>query len=162
MNIRETPPAAAELVAAPAQAAKPMDPRTKALLEGPIVPTLIRLAWPNVIILFAQAATGLIETYWVGRLGTDALAGMALVFPGMMLMQMISAGAMGGGISSAIARSLGAGKRDQADAIVLHAIVINILFGASFAAAPWAARAPRSRPRSPIPTLSSAAMCCSG
>jgi MATE family, multidrug efflux pump len=135
MNIRETPPAAAELVAAPAQAAKPMDPRTKALLEGPIVPTLIRLAWPNVIILFAQAATGLIETYWVGRLGTDALAGMALVFPGMMLMQMISAGAMGGGISSAIARSLGSGKRDQADALVLHAIIINILFGASFAAA---------------------------
>ena len=62
MNIRETPSAAAELVAASAQAAKPMDPRTKALLEGPIVPTLIRLAWPNVIILFAQAATGLIET----------------------------------------------------------------------------------------------------
>src|SRR3954454_6413400 len=94
MNIRETPSAAVERGAAPAQAAKPMDPRTKALLEGPIVPTLIRLAWPNVIILFAQASTGLIETYWVGRLGTDALAGMALVFPGMMLMQMISAGAM--------------------------------------------------------------------
>ena len=72
------------------------------------------MAWPNVLIMFAQAATGLIETYWVGMLGTDALAGMALVFPGVMLMQMISAGAMGGGISSAIARALGAGKRDDA------------------------------------------------
>src|SRR5262249_45749071 len=92
-------------------------------------------AWPNVIIMFAQAATGLIETYWVGRLGTDALAGMALVFPGVMLMQMISAGAMGGGISSAIARSLGGGKREQADALVLHALVINVVLGASFAAA---------------------------
>ena len=29
-------------------------------------------------------------------LGTDALAGVALVFPGVMLMQMMSAGAMGG------------------------------------------------------------------
>jgi putative MATE family efflux protein len=130
MNIRETPP-----VAAAPPAAKPMDPRTKVLLHGPIVSTLIRMGWPNVLIMFAQAATGLIETYWVGRLGTDALAGMALVFPGVMLMQMISAGAMGGGISSAIARSLGAGKREQADALVLHAVVINAALGVSFAAA---------------------------
>ena len=56
---------------------------------------------------------------------------MALVFPGVMLMQMISAGAMGGGISSAIARALGAGRRDEADALVLHALVINIVLGAA-------------------------------
>ncbi len=112
-----------------------MNPRTRALLQGPIVPTLLRMAWPNVLIMFAQAATGLIETYWVGYLGTDALAGMALVFPGVMLMQMFSAGAMGGGISSAIARALGAGKREQADALVLHALVINVAIGAAFTAA---------------------------
>ncbi len=113
----------------------PMNPRTRALLQGPIVPTLLRMAWPNVLIMFAQAATGLIETYWIGYLGTDALAGMALVFPGVMLMQMFSAGAMGGGISSAIARALGAGKREQADALVLHALVINVAIGAAFTAA---------------------------
>src|SRR5205809_4380816 len=135
MNIRPEPPAAAEPVAPPTQA-KPaaMNPRTRALLHGPIVSTLLRMAWPNVIIMFAQAATGLIETYWVGKLGTDALAGMALVFPGVMLMQMFSAGAMGGGISSAIARALGGGRRDEADALVLHAVVINVLLGATFAA----------------------------
>ncbi len=130
MNIRPETPIAAEPVVAP-----PMNPRTRALLHGPIVPTLLRMAWPNVLIMFAQAATGLIETYWVGYLGTDALAGMALVFPGVMLMQMFSAGAMGGGISSAIARALGAGKRDQADALVLHALVINLAIGAAFSAA---------------------------
>ena len=129
MNIRPEPPVAV------APAPEPMDPRTRALLHGPIVPTLLRMAWPNVVIMFAQAATGLIETYWVGRLGTDALAGMALVFPGVMLMQMISAGALGGGISSAIARALGGGRREEADALVLHAIVINVLLGACFATA---------------------------
>ena len=77
-------------------------------------------------------ATGLIETYFVAKLGTDALAGMALVFPCVMLMQMISAGAMGGGISSAIARALGAGRREEADALVLHAVVINVALGAFF------------------------------
>jgi putative MATE family efflux protein len=103
--------------------------RTRALLEGPIVPTLARLAWPNVLVMVAQASTGLIETFFVARLGTDALAGMALVFPAVMLMQMITAGAMGGGISSAIARALGAGRRDEADALVLHAVVINTVLG---------------------------------
>jgi putative MATE family efflux protein len=132
MNIRPEPPAVAQPVALSPPA---MDPRTRALLHGPIVPTLLRMAWPNVIIMFAQAATGLIETYWVGKLGTDALAGMALVFPGVMLMQMFSAGAMGGGISSAIARALGAGKRDEADALVLHALAINIAIGLAFTAA---------------------------
>jgi putative MATE family efflux protein len=106
--------------------------RTRLLLEGPIVPTLLRLAWPNLLIMLAQASTGLIETWFVSRLGTDALAGMALVFPGVMLMQMVSAGAMGGGISSAIARALGAGRRDEADALVLHAVVVNVALGALF------------------------------
>src|SRR5262249_54280482 len=100
-----------------------VDSRTRALLRGAIVVTLLRLAWPNVLVMLAQASTGLIETWWVSHLGTDALAGMALVFPVVMLVQMISAGAMGGGISSAVARALGAGRRDEADALVLHAVV---------------------------------------
>jgi putative MATE family efflux protein len=106
-----------------------MSPRTWRLLHGPIVPTLLRMAWPNVLVMMAQASTGLIETWWVSRLGTDALAGMALVFPGFMMMQMLSAGAIGGGISSAVARALGAGRRGTADALVLHAILINLALG---------------------------------
>src|SRR5438128_5948015 len=107
-----------------------LSPRTRALLQGRILPTLLLMAWPNVLVMFAQAASGLIETWFVAKLGTDALAGMALVFPGVMLVQMISAGAMGGGISSAVARALGGGRRDEADALVLHAIVINVVLGA--------------------------------
>ena len=109
-----------------------LDARTRLLLEAPIVPTLLRLAFPNVLVMVAQAAVGLIETYFVGKLGTDALAGMALVFPVVMLMQMTSAGAMGGGIASSIARALGARRRDTADALVLHAIAIAIGFGIVF------------------------------
>lgn len=106
-----------------------LDPRTRRLLYAPIVPLLLTLAWPNVVVMLAQASTGLIETFWVSRLGTDALAGMALVFPGVMLMQMISAGSLGGGISSAIARALGARRPADADALVVHALIINIALG---------------------------------
>src|SRR3954452_6283131 len=112
-----------------------LDPRTRRLLEAPIARTLLGLAWPNVAVMVAQASTGLIETFWVSRLGTDALAGMALVFPGFMMMQMLSVGAMGGGISSAIARALGSGRRDDADALVLHALLINGALGLVFSIA---------------------------
>src|SRR6266513_3240560 len=109
-----------------------MDPRTRALLEAPIAATLLRLAAPNVLVMVVQAAVGLVETYFIGKLGTDALAGVALVFPVVMLMQMMSAGAMGGGIASAIARALGGGRRAEADALALHALVIALAFGAAF------------------------------
>ena len=112
-----------------------MDPRTKALIEAPIVPTLLRLAIPNIVTTVVQASTGLIETYFIGKLGTDALAGVTLVFPGVMLMQMMSSGAMGGGVSSAIARALGAGRREDADATILHALLIAAGFAAFFTVA---------------------------
>jgi putative MATE family efflux protein len=123
-------PIAATLdIAAPRPA---LNARTRVLLEGKIVPTLLRMAWPNVLVMLAQAATGLIETWFISRLGTNALAGMALVFPGFMMMQMLSAGAVGGGISSAIARALGSGRREDADALVMHAIIVNVALGLLF------------------------------
>ncbi len=117
---------------APPATAPRFDPRTRVLLEGPIASTLLRLATPNVLVMLVQASVGLIETYFVAKLGTDALAGVALVFPVLMLMQMMSAGAMGGGISSAIARALGAGRRADADALVVHALAIAVGFGLLF------------------------------
>jgi putative MATE family efflux protein len=110
-----------------------LDARTRALLEAPIVPLLLRLAWPNILVMLAQSSTGLIEMWFVAKLGTDALTGMALVMPVLILMQNMSLGAIGGGISSAVARALGAGRRDDADRHVLHALVINVALGTVFA-----------------------------
>ncbi len=109
-----------------------VNPRTRMLLEAPIVPTLLKLGAPNVAVMGAQAAAGLIETWFVGKLGTDALAGMALVFPAVMLMQMMSGGAMGGGIASAIARAIGGQRRDDANALVMHGAAIAVGFGLAF------------------------------
>src|ERR1700683_2095849 len=77
-----------------------LDPRTRRLLEAPIAATLVRLALPNMLVMVVQASLGLIETYFIGWLGTSALAGIALVFPAVMLMQMMSAGGVGGGVSA--------------------------------------------------------------
>ena len=115
----------------------PLNARTRALLEAPIVPTLLRLGAPNVLVMAAQAGVGLIETYFIGKLGVDALSGVALVFPAVMLMQMMSAGAIGGGISSAIARALGGRRVDDANALALHAVLVSIGFGLLFTLAFW-------------------------
>ena len=47
-----------------------------------------------------------------------------------MLLQMVSAGAMGGGILSAIARALGSGRRDRANELVWYAVAITVALGA--------------------------------
>jgi putative MATE family efflux protein len=108
-----------------------MDPRTRMLLEAPVGSTILRLALPNVIVMVVQASIGLIETYFVAKLGLNALAGMALVFPLFMLLQMVSAGAMGGGILSAVARALGGGHKDRANELVWSAVAITIGLGAA-------------------------------
>ena len=112
-----------------------MDATTRRLLEGPIAPTLLALALPNVVMLLAQVAVNVLEAYFVGWLGTDALAGVSVTFPLVMLMQTMSAGGMGGGVASAVARALGAGRREEADALVAHAIVIALALAAAFTAA---------------------------
>src|SRR5689334_9348760 len=121
-------------VRAPAMESRALDPRTRLLLDAPVARTLVRLAWPNILVMLAQASTGLIETWFVSRLGLDALTGMALVFPGFMMMQMLSGGAMGGGISSSVARALGGGRKHDADALVWHAVIITLILGLLFSA----------------------------
>src|SRR5688572_6632926 len=124
--------AAAGSIALPAQAAPPMAARTRLLLEGPVASTLLRLAAPNVLVMVLQATVSTMDAVFVGWLGSDALAGVALVFPLVMLMQTMSAGGMGGGVASAVARALGAGRRADANALVAHACVIALVMAGCF------------------------------
>jgi len=107
------------------------------ILEGPIAPALLGLAWPVLVVLAMQTAVGVAETWFVSFLGTSAIAGVALVFPLFMLMTMMSNGGMGGGVSSAVARALGAGRAHDANALVMHAVLIAIGFGTAFTLAAW-------------------------
>src|SRR5712672_1079069 len=94
----------------------PAAPVKNALVDGPILRTLLWLAWPNVIALSAGTCVVIAETSYIGRLGVESLAAMALVFPFVILTMTMSGGAMGGGVSSAIARALGAGDNERAAA----------------------------------------------
>jgi putative MATE family efflux protein len=123
------------IVAAPAAVKRAAGDRTRRLLDGPILPTLMALAAPNAAVTALQAAVSVVDAYIVASLGAEALAGVTLVFPLVMLTGMMSAGGMGGGVSSAVARALGAGRRGDADALVTHATVLALAFAAVFTAA---------------------------
>ncbi|MDO8979377.1 MAG: MATE family efflux transporter [Afipia sp.] len=107
-------------------------PRKNPLLDGPILPTLLKLAAPNVVALTAGTCVAIAETSYIGRLGVEPLAAMALVFPFVILMMTMSGGAMGGGVASAIARALGADDADRASALAVHALMIGVCFGLTF------------------------------
>ena len=108
----------------PAAAAPSMP--ANGLLTSPILPTLLKLTLPNAIAMAGTTLVAVAETSYIGRLGTEPLAGIALVFPFVMLTQMMSAGAMGGGVVSAVARALGAKRMEEASALVLHLSLIHI------------------------------------
>src|SRR5262249_53089350 len=114
------------------QLARVQTPVRNALTDGPILRTLLLLAWPNIIALSAGTCVVIAETSYIDRLGVEALAAMALVFPFTILTMTMSGGAMGGGVASAIARALGAGDVERASALAAHALLIGVAFGASF------------------------------
>src|SRR6266566_3110874 len=110
----------------------PEPPVRNALVDGPILRTLLWLAWPNVVALSAGTCVVIAETSYIGRLGVESLAAMALVFPFVILTMTMSGGAMGGGVASAIARALGAGDTDRASTLAAHALLIGVCFGLTF------------------------------
>ncbi|HEU5297021.1 MAG TPA: MATE family efflux transporter [Burkholderiaceae bacterium] len=108
-------------------------PREQRLTHGPVLPVLVTMALPNMLAMSAAAAVSIGETAYVGALGREALAAMAVVFPFVMLMQALSGGAIGGAISSAISRALGAGDVDGAHALAWHAALVCVGAGLGFA-----------------------------
>ena len=107
------------------------------LLTAPIGPSLLRLAGPTTGLMVVQIFVAIAETWIVSRLGIDALAGFVLVVPFMVLMLNTANGGMGGAVAAALARALGAGRHDDARALVLHALLLALGFGALFTLLAW-------------------------
>ena len=103
-----------------------MENRTQEFLTKPIIPLLIRMSAPNTIAFFIQSLVVLTEVWFISRLGTNSLAAIALAFPLLMITQTMSGGALGGAITSAIARSMGADDIEKAERLIWHSIIISL------------------------------------
>ena len=115
-----------------------LDSRTRMLLEQPIVSMILRLAIPNATVMTVQVLIGLLEVYFVSRLGVDALAGVAPVFPLVSLVLAIAQGAIGGGIVTTVARALGAGRISDASEYAWYALALGIPLGLATTVAMYA------------------------
>lgn len=102
------------------------------LLHGPLLSQLIRLALPTVAVLFMTTLLSVAETYFVSSLGLKAIAAASLVVPVMVMMTTIASAGIGGGVSSAIARATGARRKDEAESLAWHAVVIAAVAGGLF------------------------------
>lgn len=108
------------------------------LLTAPIGSSLLRLAGPTTGLMAVQILVAIAETWIVARLGVEALAGFVLVVPFMVLMLNSANGGMGGAVAAAFARAIGAGRHDDANALVLHTLVLALAFAAVFMLLGWA------------------------
>lgn len=106
-----------------------INPRTRRLLEESLISNIIRLAIPNTIVIAVQVVIGLLEIFFVSRLGVDALAGVSQVFPLVSLIIGVSQGAVGGGLVTSIARSLGRGDLKAAGEFAWYALALSAAFG---------------------------------
>lgn len=103
-----------------------MDARTKTMLTASPGPLLVRMATPNALAFMIQSSVSMAEVWFIGQLGTVSLAAIALAFPLLMLIQTMSGGAMGGAVTSAIARAIGAGDMARAEKLVWHALALAL------------------------------------
>jgi len=106
-----------------------LDPRTQMLLQKPIATTMVRLAIPNGIVMAVQILIGLLEVYFISRLGVDALGGVAPVFPLVSLLVAVSQGAIGGGIVTAVGRAVGTGRIVTASDYTWYAVALAVPLG---------------------------------
>ena len=102
---------------------------------------ILALAAPTTVLSALQVVALLLETWIAARLGRSALAGWAVVLPFALLLGQMSAGAMGGGVVSAVARALGSQQNEEASALAVHALLIALGFAVMFvillAGFPW-------------------------
>src|SRR5882757_9072374 len=114
-------------------------PLSHPLLTAPIGKSLWKLSAPTTAVMIVQTFVAIAETFIFGKLGTEALAGFALVFPLMMMMTMMAAGGMGGGVAAAMARAVGGGRIEDARALVIHALVLGVGLALLFTLLAWTA-----------------------
>ena len=99
------------------------------LLSAPIGSLVFKLAIPNMLTMSMWVITFIIEGWYVGQLGVVPLAGLALGFPMLFLLLMLSAGTIGGAITGLVAQEIGANDIKDAEEIALSGLILTICLG---------------------------------
>ncbi len=98
------------------------------LTEDPIGQSIISLMLPMLVGMLALVSYSLVDTYFIGQLGTMELAAVSFTFPVAFIVNAISIG-LGTGVSSVASRLFGSGERDEIQRITTHAAILAIACG---------------------------------
>ena len=100
-------------------------PPAPTLLADPPLRAVVRLAAPTTAVMLIAALSNILHTYFVSRLGDDAIAAVSLVFPIIMVLLTVVSGGLGTGVAAGVARALGGGRITDARALAEHAMLIT-------------------------------------
>lgn len=101
------------------------------LIEGNVGQQLIKLTIPMIWGVLAVTAFNIVDTYFVGQLGTKPLAAMSFTFPVVMTLGSLAMG-LGIGASSIISRAIGEGDRDRVQRLTTDSLTLSLLVVAIF------------------------------
>ena len=105
-----------------------MHKRTADLGVAPLGPLLIKLSLPAIAGMLVMALYNVIDTFWVARLGGDAVAALTVVFPWQIAVSALGVGA-GVGVASLVARRYGEGRGEEANLAGGQVILLTVVLG---------------------------------
>lgn len=109
------------------------------MTTGAISPKLFDLAWPLVLGNLLQTLYNLADMFWVGRVSTDAVAAVSLMFPLSWLFVSTAMGLTAATIAL-VSQHVGAGEDRRADEIVAQTVLLAVVVSVVLAAVGFAAR----------------------
>ena len=102
--------------------------RHEYLTETPVPKLICTLAVPTIISMLVTGIYNSADTYFVGRISTQATAAVGLVFSVMAIIQALGF-FCGQGSGNYLSRLLGAGRRQEAEEIAVTGFVMALLIG---------------------------------
>ena len=96
------------------------------LSKGSIVKHIINLSLPMMVAFLFHIGFNIVDTIFIGRVSTDALAAISLTFPVIFFIIAIASG-VGIGATSLIARLLGAKKIKEAENTAMHSLILSLI-----------------------------------
>ncbi|MEM7028415.1 MAG: MATE family efflux transporter [Chloroflexota bacterium] len=106
--------------------------RRMAMLEAPVGQTLVNLTVPTIFGLLSMVAFNLVDTFFVGQLGTQQLAAMSFTFPVVMVVMSIASG-IGLGGSALISKAIGEGDQDRVRRLTTDLLLLALTVVICFA-----------------------------
>ena len=108
------------------------DEKTSKLAEMPIPKLLTEMSIPAIIGMLVTAVYNIVDTIFVGRIGTEAIGAVTIAFPLFMVISAIGL-AFGIGSGSYISRLLGEDNKEMANRVSSTSIITTFIVGILFA-----------------------------